>query len=714
MKDLLHGSRFGASRRAVSGFCLARALGVRGWEALDPILLAAWTSEKPLVLVGAAGSARRAVLQRLASSAGLTFRRYNMARVRAEDLFGFAFPDLKAHRVRYLEGPTDLWDAEVLLFEDLQGLPPHLEDPLCSILAERAVWGRRLLKLRYCWGTLNVDPQSGSPAPEWTRQPSPALDEGLLGCFNFFVRVPRWRDLSRHDQVALLRPRPPGTVPGAELRPLLETARSWYEEFLSRPPDRLARYLPQLTRVLQGWGLEMSTDRVQRLFDNVLAVHAARLALHGAEPETGRAERIRWNESALCALQHSLPCQVWAGSPDPAFLAAAHAHAWTVSGPRKQNSRQGLRVVEDPVHRLATSLRLVHELPGTELGACVLETLSEIRVHELRIAAALVAFLILRHRSGIPARVVETLAYYVQAVLAVPRTKQALLRADKADLEVVASLCASLTDIPIHRVLRNLLVTLSRLGFSGASPIEVARFFRGLWNAASNGAVPGFEDPFDCGFEHGPSIGDSTVPTMAAGPHQPAVLPEPPGKLAVHCIVAFSLGRWLQYHGFLESVCEAPYEGPRRCFAGEDIRPELERFGCSVQQVERAAAALAGSMIGSCLHLRIPPLPPGASIAKGMLLASMSQALKEEYSPDRIGELPPICTDLALTLAVLTRRVKDLYLSERPPNWDLSHLLEVEFYVDDPRLTRFMSASCWATQLASRGCQPAPVPEPRA
>ncbi|MEI7761467.1 MAG: AAA family ATPase, partial [Thermoleophilia bacterium] len=56
------------------GMPLTASLGVVGWERLDAVLLAALATEAPLLLVGAHGTAKTLVAERVAAALGLEFR----------------------------------------------------------------------------------------------------------------------------------------------------------------------------------------------------------------------------------------------------------------------------------------------------------------------------------------------------------------------------------------------------------------------------------------------------------------------------------------------------------------------------------------------------------------------------------------------------------------------------------------------------------------
>ena len=96
------------------------------------------------------------------------------------------------------------------------------------------------------------------------------------------------------------------------------------------------------------------------------------------------------------------------------------------------------------------------------------------------------------------------------------------------------------------------------------------------------------------------------------------------------------------------------------------------KLGSSPEQVEEANRAFGGVLIGWIVT-------------------------RTDSTPDAET---PVCEDLALTLAILSRRIGNLYLGHRAPDWSIAHLLEIEFLVDDPRLALTRRSSTWAGQLA--------------
>lgn len=83
---------------------LTQPLGLEGWTALEPVVLAALASEEPLILIGRHGSAKSFLLERLAQSLRLDYRFYNASLINFDDLVGIPVPDEQQRSLRYYSG----------------------------------------------------------------------------------------------------------------------------------------------------------------------------------------------------------------------------------------------------------------------------------------------------------------------------------------------------------------------------------------------------------------------------------------------------------------------------------------------------------------------------------------------------------------------------------------------------------------------------------
>jgi len=108
-----------------------RSLGLHGLDHLDAVVVAALASEEPLLLVGPHGSAKSALLNRIAAALGLERRHYNASLVSFDDLLGFPVPNDARDGLQYLRTPATLWGRAVDL--------PRLDHALSPRVAEQAL-----------------------------------------------------------------------------------------------------------------------------------------------------------------------------------------------------------------------------------------------------------------------------------------------------------------------------------------------------------------------------------------------------------------------------------------------------------------------------------------------------------------------------------------------------------------------------------------------
>ena len=76
------------TRKAKSPIAFTASFGIQGWGAVDSILLAALALEAPVLLVGAHGTAKTLVAERVANALNQRFRHYNASLLNYDDLVG--------------------------------------------------------------------------------------------------------------------------------------------------------------------------------------------------------------------------------------------------------------------------------------------------------------------------------------------------------------------------------------------------------------------------------------------------------------------------------------------------------------------------------------------------------------------------------------------------------------------------------------------------
>lgn len=372
-----------------------RTLGLAGWDAFDPVVLAAVASEAPLLLIGPHGSAKTMVLNRLAEALGLEHRHYNASLLSFDDLVGFPVP--AEGRVVYLQTPATVWEAESVLIDEVSRCRPEVQNKLFPLVHERVLQGMPLPKLRHRWGAMN--PPASLEGDDAGYAGAEPLDVALADRFAFVVTVPALAELAVEEQRRVLRPsRWSAEEARAEVVRLVEEARAGLDD-AERSDATVAtvatEYAILLAAQLSRAGHPLSTRRAAQLVRNVIAVRAASRALgDGDDPEA----------AFLVAARASVPDAAW-GRPVPyEKLLAAHRSAWAAAGMAEGSARRRLLSEREPFGRLAIALE--GTLPPHEAAEVLSDAYSALPLPERLIAAALVMPRLTKRRD-LPAAALE-------------------------------------------------------------------------------------------------------------------------------------------------------------------------------------------------------------------------------------------------------------------------------------------------------------------
>lgn len=398
---------------------LTRPLGLEGWTAYEPVLLAALASEDPLLLIGPHGSAKSFLLERLAQTLGLEYRFYNASLINYDDLVGIPMPDEDRKKLHYISTPSAVWDAEVVFFDEINRTRPELQNKLFPIVHERRVQGVPLTKLRYRWSAMNPPPAAdGDDETLEVYLGAEPLDPALADRFAFLVEVPGWQQLTEEEKRRVLRDQFAGShgfpVP---LLDMVSSARSHLESLQSAPPQSLQDYLLALLSQFESNKILLSARRVTILHRNILAVHAARMALYGFAFPKLPSQMADWNTSTLLAVRNSLP-QTAQGKPvDPAFLLGSHRQAWAVSRLDADNPWRKLLQISDPLERCTEGLCMGKAVADEHASQLVLDAIAVQPDSASRAAVALAIYGTLHRHRNFRATVFETIAQETRSVL---------------------------------------------------------------------------------------------------------------------------------------------------------------------------------------------------------------------------------------------------------------------------------------------------------
>ena len=383
---------------------LLRPLGVVGYDALEPALLAALATEEPLLLVSDHGAAKTLLLVRLAHALGLALRHYNASILQFDDLIGFPIPD-SAGAIRYAAPPGAIWEAEVAFFDEIGRCRPDVANKLFPLIHEKRIQGVAIERLRYRWAATNPPPDAQESDDDGRYDGVAPLDPALADRFAFIVSLPRFADLSDADRRLIISG--VGDAPTASaantVRELVQATKALIPTVRATSGEALAAYVDVLIAKLGAAKIIIGGRRAAMLLRNVVAVRAAHLALGLASDE--RACRA----TVLSSIPDVVRTRV-----SRATLLAAHQAAWRETRMSNDDPRRTLLSVLDPLRRALLSL----SLPGVSSvirGEALCTALADMPTAE----STMFAWTVLPALLGmnlVPATAVETVASLVSSI----------------------------------------------------------------------------------------------------------------------------------------------------------------------------------------------------------------------------------------------------------------------------------------------------------
>ena len=336
---------------------LLSSLGLHGLSHLDAPVLAALASETPLLLIGPHGSAKSALLERLAIALRLEHRHYNASLISFDDLVGFPVPD--GDGLRYLRTPATLWGAQSVFLDEISRCRPEVQNKLFSIVHEKRVQGIALDALRYRWAAMNPPAAPDAPDELDVYVGSLPLDPALADRFGFVLHLPALDDLSPEARRCVIRSglgpaRPEATA--IDLPALVVRCGHATALCAALHGDWITAYASALIVPLRQAGLAISGRRAAMLAANIAAVHGARTTL---------GERSTIADAALVALRYSLPHRAQGKPVDAGVVASIHRQAIDAAS-QSQGDATLARILDEvhPVRRVGLALDVLKTSPG--------------------------------------------------------------------------------------------------------------------------------------------------------------------------------------------------------------------------------------------------------------------------------------------------------------------------------------------------------------
>lgn len=336
---------------------LLASLGLHGLAHLDAPVLAALASETPMLLVGPHGSAKSALLERLATALRLEHRHYNASLISFDDLVGFPVPD--GDGLRYLRTPATLWGAQSVFLDEISRCRPEVQNKLFSIVHEKRVQGISLDSLRYRWAAMNPPGAPDAADEQDVYAGSLPLDPALADRFGFVLPLPSLDDLSPEARRLVIRSGL-GTVgidtDALDVPALVAGCRHHAGIVVSLHGDWITAYTAALVVPLRQAGLAISGRRAAMLAANIATIHGARQTLG----DDGAAA-----DSALVALRHSLPQRAQGKSVDAGIVTSIHRQAVDAAS-QSQGDATLARILDEahPVKRVGLALAALSQDPA--------------------------------------------------------------------------------------------------------------------------------------------------------------------------------------------------------------------------------------------------------------------------------------------------------------------------------------------------------------
>lgn len=326
---------------------ILRPLGIVGYDAAEPAILAALATEEPLLLVSDHGAAKTLLLTRLAEALGLDARHYNASLLQFDDLAGFPIPDERGG-VRYAAPPGAIWGAQAVFIDEIGRCRPEVANKLFPIIHERRIQGMPLHDLRHRWAATNP-PADAEASGAIVYDGVERLDAALADRFTFVVRLPGWESFEADDRAAVVRGAGATIDPESPVlvRELVHATRALVPALETELDRTVVEYVLALVPKLAEGGVHIGGRRAAALRRAIVAVAAACLVLGR---ETGPA-------AFLSALQHAIP-DVVRIEVRPQVVNGAHRHAWSVAGLAPSDPNRVLALVADPMRRAALAVQL--------------------------------------------------------------------------------------------------------------------------------------------------------------------------------------------------------------------------------------------------------------------------------------------------------------------------------------------------------------------
>jgi hypothetical protein len=120
-------------------------MGIHGWQAIEPVVLAALASDLSVLFVGDIGGNKTEGAERIARALlgqDIEFRAYEVPTLNFDDLVGFVNPKTLAKgALQFVPTPLSIWNADAVLLDEINRANPFIQSKLHELVRKRTLLG---------------------------------------------------------------------------------------------------------------------------------------------------------------------------------------------------------------------------------------------------------------------------------------------------------------------------------------------------------------------------------------------------------------------------------------------------------------------------------------------------------------------------------------------------------------------------------------------
>jgi len=310
------------------------ALGLYGLDSIEEPILAGLVTGDPVLLIGAHGTAKTTLVERLAESLQETFIAYDASKALFEDVIGFPNPkSITKGIVDYVPTAISVWGKTFVLIDEISRGAPSMQNKWLEIVRSRRVMGLPIPGLRYVFAAMNPPTYDGAYP----------LDPALAGRFAFIIQMPDACDMGQEEVQAITRSKHNGDAPALNetahapnnleartyLVTLLSLARDLYPVVENDCGPGLSRFLYRFNHALFTKNRDLALDgrRLGLMYRGILAILALRAARSGEIPDP---RTLAEGSNLSSMISFMLPYSAMSGS-SPSPFAIETAVTWAMN-----------------------------------------------------------------------------------------------------------------------------------------------------------------------------------------------------------------------------------------------------------------------------------------------------------------------------------------------------------------------------------------------